>query len=161
MIRDQSRPLPPADSGWKPLPSPEPSVRVQVPEDRTTPRRSATRLPQLEHPSPNASAPSIGCNTPVATSSESSEAVTNPSEDSLPIPAATRKRPISVDSGIDLRVELPTGTLSTLLPSVSPTSLTALAPLPGPDRELLSVLPVRKRARRKSWIQTYVYDYDP
>ncbi|KAI9449586.1 hypothetical protein BJY52DRAFT_1215868 [Lactarius psammicola] len=37
MIRDQSMPKPPADSGWKPLPSPEPIVKVQAPdEDQTT-----------------------------------------------------------------------------------------------------------------------------
>ncbi|KAH9169959.1 hypothetical protein EDB89DRAFT_1908133 [Lactarius sanguifluus] len=33
MIRDQSRPEPPADSGWKLLPPPDPSVRAQEPVD--------------------------------------------------------------------------------------------------------------------------------
>ncbi|KAI9435076.1 hypothetical protein H4582DRAFT_702259 [Lactarius indigo] len=77
MIRDRSRPLPPPDSGWKLLPSPELNVRVQAPEDQTTPMQSATRLPQLEHLNPNASAPSIGDSTPLATSTQSSEAVVN------------------------------------------------------------------------------------
>ncbi|KAH8981957.1 hypothetical protein EDB86DRAFT_393015 [Lactarius hatsudake] len=63
MIRDRSRPLPSADSGWKPLPSPMPSARVQAPENRATPRQSATRLPQLEYSNPNASASSIGGDT--------------------------------------------------------------------------------------------------
>ncbi|KAI9435108.1 hypothetical protein H4582DRAFT_703912 [Lactarius indigo] len=40
MIRDRSRPLPPADSGWKSLPSPGQVVRLKTPEDQTqtTPR---------------------------------------------------------------------------------------------------------------------------
>ncbi|KAH9017270.1 hypothetical protein EDB85DRAFT_678591 [Lactarius pseudohatsudake] len=42
MIRDRSRPLPPADSGWKLLPSPEPSIMVQESENQTTLRQSAT-----------------------------------------------------------------------------------------------------------------------
>ncbi|KAH9009579.1 hypothetical protein EDB84DRAFT_1571137 [Lactarius hengduanensis] len=137
MIRDRSRPLPPADSGWKPLPSPVPSVRVQAPEDQITPRQSATRLPQLEYSNPNASASSIGGDTVFTTSTESFETAVNTSEDSLPMLAATGKRPQSIaDSGIDLQleVELPTagtGTLSTPPLSAPPASLTIPSPLPG------------------------------
>ncbi|KAH8981175.1 hypothetical protein EDB92DRAFT_210158 [Lactarius akahatsu] len=42
MIRDRSRPLPPADSGWKLLPSPEPSIMVQESE----PRQHLDNLPR-------------------------------------------------------------------------------------------------------------------
>ncbi|KAI9435100.1 hypothetical protein H4582DRAFT_703316 [Lactarius indigo] len=58
MIRDRSRPLPPADSGWKLLPSPEPSVTTQEHDDRTRPRLPATRLPELAYP--GSSVPSTG-----------------------------------------------------------------------------------------------------
>ncbi|KAH8990439.1 hypothetical protein EDB86DRAFT_2939428 [Lactarius hatsudake] len=162
MIRDQSRPLPPADSGWKPLPSPVPSVRVQAPEDQITPRQSATRLPQLEYSNPNASVSSIGGDTVFTTSTESFETAVDTSEGSLPMLAAAEKRPQSIaDSGIGLQVELPpAGSLSMPPSSAPPASLTIPSPLPGQDRELLSAPPVRKWEAPGNWFQKYKYDYD-
>ncbi|KAH8980111.1 hypothetical protein EDB92DRAFT_1954296 [Lactarius akahatsu] len=128
MIRDRSRPLPPADSGWKLLPSPEPSIMVQESEDRTT-----SRQPQLEYSNRYSGAPSIGGSTLFATSVESFRAVANTSEGS-PVRTEAGEHPQSC--GIDPQVELPTvDTLS----------------IPSPSRELLSVPPVRKRGRRRSW----------
>ncbi|KAH9017892.1 hypothetical protein EDB84DRAFT_1520657 [Lactarius hengduanensis] len=164
MIRDRSRPLPPTDSGWKPLPSPEPSVRVQAPEDQITPRQSATRLPQLEYSNPNASASSIGGDTVFTTSTESFETAVNTSEDSLPMLAETGKRSQSIaDSGIDLQLEVelpPAGSLSMPPSSAPPASLTIPSPLPGQDRELLSAPPVRMWEAPGNWFQRYKYDYD-
>ncbi|KAH8980109.1 hypothetical protein EDB92DRAFT_304284 [Lactarius akahatsu] len=162
MIRDRSRPLPPADSGWKLLPSPVPSVRVQVSEDQITPRQSATRLPQLEYSNPNASASSIGGDTVFTTSTESFETAVDTSEGSPPMLAAAGKRPQSIaDSGIDLQVELPpAGSLSMPPSSAPPASLTIPSPLPGQDRELLSAPPVRKWEAHGNWFRKYKYDYD-
>ncbi|KAH9024533.1 hypothetical protein EDB84DRAFT_1506622, partial [Lactarius hengduanensis] len=156
MIRDRSRSLPPADSGWKLLPSPEPSIMVQESENQTTLRQSATRLRQLEFSHPNASAPSMGGSTLFTTSTEPFDAVSYLSEGSLFIPAAVGKRP---DSRDDLQVELPTS-FSTPLSSAPPASLTIPSPLPGKDRELLSVPPIRKWKAPKNWFQKYIWDYD-
>ncbi|KAH9175842.1 hypothetical protein EDB89DRAFT_287927 [Lactarius sanguifluus] len=162
MIRDRSGPLPPADSGWKPLPPPVPSVRVRTPEDQITPRQSATRLPQLEYSNPNASASSIGGDTVFTTSTESFETAVDTSEGSPPMLAAAEKRPQSIaDSGINLQVEVPpAGSLSMPPSSAPPASLTIPSPLPGQDRELLSAPPVRKWEASGNWFQKYKYDYD-
>ncbi len=75
--------------------------------------------------------------------------------------AAGGKSPQSVDSGIDLQVELPTAdTLSTPPLSAPPASLTIPSPLPGQDRELLSAHLVRKWEAHGNWFQKYKYDYD-
>ncbi|KAH9169943.1 hypothetical protein EDB89DRAFT_1364293 [Lactarius sanguifluus] len=118
MIRDRSRPLPPADSGWKRLPSPEPSVIAQEPEDQTIPMFPITHLPQLEYSNPNSVAPSIMIDnsTLFANSTESFAAVANTSEGSPPMRAKAGERPQSVDSGNDWHVELPTSPLSNLPP---------------------------------------------
>ncbi|KAH8990440.1 hypothetical protein EDB86DRAFT_2939433 [Lactarius hatsudake] len=160
MIRDRSRPLPPADSGWKPLPSPEPSVIAQEPEDQTIPMFPVTHLPQLDYSDPNTVAPTIMIDdsTPFATSTESFSAVANTSEGS-PMRAEAGERPQSVDSGDDRQVELPTGPLSNPPPSAPPSSPTIPSPLPGPDRELLSAPPVQKKS--KSWFQKVIFDHDP
>ncbi|KAH9008952.1 hypothetical protein EDB85DRAFT_2283374 [Lactarius pseudohatsudake] len=146
LIRDRSRPLPPADSGWKLLPSPEASLRIQAPEDQTIPRLPATHLPQLEYPNPNSSAPSIGSSTLFATSTESNTSGVSPN---------MRANALNL-SIAGSQVELLTGTLPTP-PSAPPASLMIPSPMPGPDRELLSV----PRIRRKDWFRAYVYDYDP
>ncbi|KAH8976727.1 hypothetical protein EDB86DRAFT_3017993 [Lactarius hatsudake] len=138
MIRDLSRPLPPADSGWKLLPSPEPSIMVQGSEDQTI-----SMLPQLEYSNRNSSVPSIGGSTLFATSIESFRAVAITLEGS-PVRTEASERPQS--GGIDPQVELPTvDTLSI------PSPLAPLSNIMTPPRELLSAPPVRKRSRRRSW----------
>ncbi|KAH8980113.1 hypothetical protein EDB92DRAFT_1901629 [Lactarius akahatsu] len=144
MIRDQSRPEPPADSGWKPLP----------PEDPTTPRQSAPPLPQPEY---SASDPSIGGSTLFTASTESFGTAVNMSDTSLPRAATpVGKR---TDSGIGLHLELPTADDSSTHPQSAPLAdLKIPSPLPGPDRELQSAPPVQKK---KSWFQRIIFDYDP
>ncbi|KAI9449365.1 hypothetical protein BJY52DRAFT_1307876 [Lactarius psammicola] len=128
MIRDRSRPEPPADSGWKPLPSPESIVRVQAPEDQTTPRQSATRLPQLEYSNPNTSAPSIGSSTLFATSIESFETVASASEVFLPERGVAGDRTQLIDNGINHQLELSTADASSPFPSSAPPA--DLTPMP-------------------------------
>ncbi|KAI9435118.1 hypothetical protein H4582DRAFT_704819 [Lactarius indigo] len=153
MIRDRYRPLPPEDSGWKLLPSPEPSVRVRASEDQTTPRQSATRLPQLEYSNPKYSSPGTGGSTHFTTSTESFRtALAVDTPDASPRPATSVGK--LADSGIIL-MKPPTNTLSTPPPSAPPASLTIPSPLPDPDRELLSAPPVRKWEAPKNWFQKY------
>lgn len=108
MIRDLSKPEPPADSGWKRLPSPEPSADVQLeePEDQTTPRQSNTQLSQLVDDSDsNSSFYSIGDRTQFANTIESFQTAVNASHISLPLQAVAGERSQSFDSEV---VELPT-----------------------------------------------------
>ena len=89
----------PGDVDQKPLPSPDPSIRVQEPEELTTPRQSATSLPQQTYSIPNTSAPSIGVST-LSPSTESFETAINASKVSLLTQAAVVVPPQSVNRGI-------------------------------------------------------------
>ncbi|KAN0132168.1 hypothetical protein V8E53_009934 [Lactarius tabidus] len=110
MIRDRSRPKPPTDSGWKRLPSQEPSPGAQIeePEGQTTPTQSNTQL-QLEDPNPDFSVYSFDSSSIFSTSTESFETVVNDS-DYLPTQAAASVLLQTVDSEIDQVevVDLPT-----------------------------------------------------
>ncbi|KAF8261588.1 hypothetical protein EI94DRAFT_1810040 [Lactarius quietus] len=90
MIRDRSMPEPSADSGWKPLPSPEPSgAMVQGIGEHATPTTQSTRQsPQPENSSLNSGAYSIGSSTLFSTSTDSFETVVNTSEVYLPMRGA-------------------------------------------------------------------------
>ena len=114
----------PSDIDQKRLPSPEPRVRGQEPEDRTTPRQSATRLPQLEYSNPNSSVTSIGISTLSSPSSESFVKAADISTVTLPMREAVGDRTWIIGNGIDLQVELPTAdNLRTSLPSPPPADL--------------------------------------
>ncbi|KAH9014245.1 hypothetical protein EDB84DRAFT_1530276 [Lactarius hengduanensis] len=136
MIRDRSIPElePPADSGWKPLPSPGQIVRVQAPEDQTTPRQSVPPLPRPEYPILNASAPSIGGSTQFTTTTESFRTAVNTSGASLPraaTPVGKRTQPL--DSGIVIHMELPVSSADTSIPSsLAPLADSKVPPLPSP-----------------------------
>ncbi|KAH8980115.1 hypothetical protein EDB92DRAFT_303934 [Lactarius akahatsu] len=134
MIRDRSRPEPPADSGWKPLPSPGQIVRVQAPEDQTTPRQPVPPLPRPEYPILNASAPSISGSTQFTTPAGSFRTAVNTSGASLPRAATpVGKRTQPVDSGIGLHMELPVPSADTSIPpSLAPLADSKVPPLPSP-----------------------------
>ncbi|KAH9018214.1 hypothetical protein EDB83DRAFT_181314 [Lactarius deliciosus] len=134
MIRDQSKPEPPRDSGWKPLP----------PEDPTTPRQSAPPLPQPEY---SASEPSIGGSTVFTTSTESLGTTANMSDTSLPR-AATRvgKRTEPVDSGIGRHMELAVPTADNSIASSSAPLAEPKIPHPSPaDSQAISNYPLSSR----------------
>ena len=129
--------------------------------DQTTPRQSATRLPQVEYTNPNRSVPSLGSNTLFASSADSFETLVNSSEVSFP--TVLGKRPQSVDSGIDLQVEVPTpDTLLTPPTSAPPASLLVTIPSPPPTQaqKLQSAPPVRKWETHGNWFNRYKYDYE-
>ncbi|KAI9449363.1 hypothetical protein BJY52DRAFT_253247 [Lactarius psammicola] len=133
MIRDRSRPLPPADSGWRPLPSPESisrlGSRVQEPEGQTTPTQSTTHLPQPEPDYfPNSSASSIGDSALFSSSTESDEI------DFLPVLGAAGDCTQLVDNGIGLQSELSTADTADT-PSQSPSS--------APPADLTAMLRLR------------------
>ena len=129
--------------------------------DQTTPRQSVTRLPQVEHTNPSASVPSLGGNTLFASSADSFETLVNTSE--ISFPTVLGKRPQSVDSGIDLQVEVPTpDTLSTPPTSAPPASLLVTIPSPPPAQaqEPQSAPQVRKWETHGNWFNRYKYDYE-
>ncbi|KAH9169949.1 hypothetical protein EDB89DRAFT_1364483 [Lactarius sanguifluus] len=152
-----------ADSDRKPLPSQGHIVRVQAPEDQTTPKHSAPPLPRPEYPILNASAPRIGDSTQFATSTEPFRTPVNTSGASLPRAATpVGKRTQPVDSGImiGLHMELPVPTVDiSILPSSVPLANPKIPPLPWPGRELPSAPPVQKKEKRKNWFQKHIYDY--
>ncbi|KAH9035751.1 hypothetical protein EDB85DRAFT_1942900 [Lactarius pseudohatsudake] len=136
MIRDRSIPElePLADSGWKPLPSLGQIVRVQAPEDQTTPRQSVPPLPRPEYPILNASTPSIGGSMQFTTPTESFRTAVDTSGASLPRAATpVGKRTQPVDSGIGLHMELPVPSADTSIPpSLAPLADSKVPPLPSP-----------------------------
>ncbi|KAH8990444.1 hypothetical protein EDB86DRAFT_2939454 [Lactarius hatsudake] len=133
MIRDRSRPEPPADSGWKPLPSPGQIVRVQAPEDQTTPRQSASPLPRPEYPILNASTPRIGSSTQFTTSTGSFRTAVNTSGASLPraaTPAGKRTQPVNSRIGPHMELPVPSADTS-IAPSLAPLTDSKVPP-PSP-----------------------------
>jgi hypothetical protein len=126
--------------------------------DQTTPRQSVTRLPELDYTNPNTS---LGGITPFPRSADSFETLVNTPEVSFPTAAGKRRQ--SVDSGIDLQVEVTTpDDLSTPPTSAPPASLLVTTPSPSPaeGRELQSAHPVRKWETHGNWFKKYKYDYE-
>ncbi|KAF8265881.1 hypothetical protein EI94DRAFT_1787225 [Lactarius quietus] len=122
--------------------------------DPTTPKQSAPCLPKLEYPSLGGSALSV-----ISTDSFETLAITSEGFH----PTAAGKRPQSVDSGIDLQLEVPTAdTLLTTPTSAPVASLLVSIPSPQPaqNREQQSAPPVRKWETHGNWFKKYIYDYD-
>jgi hypothetical protein len=147
MIRDRSRPEPPAESGWvsreqcqtthlahkdiyqRLLPSP--GVRAQEPEDQTTPRQSTMRLPQPDDSNFSASNIGNGPLFPTPTPDPADETVINTYEAFLPVRKAGGDRIRLLDKhGTSLQLALPIPDTSLQFP-VSPVEPTPV-PFPVP-----------------------------
>jgi hypothetical protein len=129
MIRDRFRPEPPAESGWRLLPSP--GVRAQEPEDQTTPRQSTMRLPQPDDSNFSASNIGNGPLFPTPTPDPADETVINTYEAFLPVRKAGGDRIRLLDKhGTSLQLALPIPDTSLQFP-VSPVEPTPV-PFPVP-----------------------------